>query len=280
MLNEIIKIAIDAGKAIMKIYESSDFGVEMKSDNSPLTLADRASHNLIEKALQEKFPGIPILSEEGRNIPYSERKLWDNFWLVDPLDGTKEFIKKNGEFTVNIALIDRGIPVLGVIYAPAYESEKEKVKSENETHNFEFIIPNSFPGTLYFGELDGGAIKAYCAEPETKNQEPQTIFSESIAVSGKTLKDIRAVKSRSHSSEEEQKVLDEYGVTDSISVGSSLKFCMVADGKAQIYYRHGPTNEWDVGAGHAIVSSAGGSVEGLNYNKEVILNGSFLVKSG
>jgi 3'(2'), 5'-bisphosphate nucleotidase len=256
MINKIIAISIDAGKKIMEIYESADFGVEMKSDNSPLTLADKASHEIIVAGLKKEFPDIPILSEEGKDIPYSERKNWKKFWLVDPLDGTKEFIKKNGEFTVNIALIQNNKPVLGVIYAPAYDDRIDQPTVQPE-----------FSGTLYYGEKSIGAFKQYA------NQEPDKIHTI------KKDSNLTAVKSRSHSSEDEQKILDEFGVTDSISVGSSLKFCMVAEGKAQVYYRHGPTNEWDVGAGHAIAEAAGATLEGLQYNKEIILNSSFLVKA-
>lgn len=264
MINEIIKISIEAGKKIMEIYNSADFGVEMKSDNSPLTLADKAAHKLIVKELKEKFPDIPILSEEGKEIPYTERKSWDKFWLVDPLDGTKEFIKKNGEFTVNIALIENNKSVIGIIYAPAYDDRNEKsiIQSSNQSVN-----QSDFPGTLYYGRIGQGAFKQYSSsEPISISTQPKE-------------KNLTAVKSRSHSSEDEQKVLDEFGVTDSISVGSSLKFCMVAEGKAQVYYRHGPTNEWDVGAGHAIAEAAGATIEGLHYNKEIILNSGFLIKT-
>ncbi len=266
MLNKIIAISIDAGKKIMEIYESADFGVEMKADNSPLTLADKASHEIIVKGLKKEFPDIPILSEEGKDIPFSERKDWQRFWLVDPLDGTKEFIKKNGEFTVNIALIENNKPVLGVIYAPAYDDRIKDIESTNNHSIIQSYNHTEFSGILYYGEIDKGAFKQY------SNQEPikiNTITKDN---------NLTAVKSRSHSSEDEQKVLEKFGVTDSISVGSSLKFCMVAEGEAQIYYRHGPTNEWDVGAGHAIAEAAGATIEGLQYNKEIILNSSFLIK--
>jgi len=257
----------------MEIYESADFGVEMKADNSPLTLADKASHEVIVEELKKEFPKIPILSEEGRDIPFEERKNWKKFWLVDPLDGTKEFIKKNGEFTVNIALIENNKPVIGVIYAPAYDdrTKNTKLRTENQEQSYNHPIIQStihteFPGTLYYGEISKGAYKQYA------NQEPDKIHTI------KKDKNLTAVKSRSHSSEDEQKILDELGVTNSISVGSSLKFCMVAEGKAQVYYRHGPTNEWDVGAGHAIAEAAGATIEGLQYNKEIILNGSFFIR--
>ncbi len=268
MIDKIIQISLDAGKKIMEIYNSADFGVEMKSDNSPLTLADKASHEIIVEGLKKDFPEIPILSEEGRDIPFSERKNWEKFWLVDPLDGTKEFIKKNGEFTVNIALIENKKPILGVIYSPAYNENSNQSINQSSKHPInQSTNQPTFPGTLYFGEMNKGAFKQY------SNQAPQK-----IAVIKKE-KNLTAVKSRSHSSEDEEKVLEKFGVTNSISVGSSLKFCMVAEGKAQIYYRHGPTNEWDVGAGHAIAEAAGATIEGLQYNKEIILNSSFLVKA-
>ncbi|MBL1214015.1 MAG: 3'(2'),5'-bisphosphate nucleotidase CysQ [Ignavibacteriae bacterium] len=267
MINKIIEIALSAGKAILNIYNSADFGIEMKDDNSPLTLADRVSHEVITEGLKKYFPEIPILSEEGKDISYDIRKDWQKFWLVDPLDGTKEFIKKNGEFTVNIALIESGKPSLGVIYAPALEhdnlqSENEiKTKSKNKLGDFE-------SGVIYFADKKSGAFK------QIPGFEPLKISVTKNSDNGNI-----AVKSRSHSSEEEEKILTELNVVDSISTGSSLKFCMVAEGKAQIYYRHGPTNEWDVGAGYAIAKYAGANIKGLEFNKENILNDSFLVSS-
>lgn len=267
MLNEIIKISIDAGKAIMEIYHSADFGVEMKSDNSPLTLADEASDEIIKKRLTEKFPDIPILSEEGRYIPFEERKNWEKFWLVDPLDGTKEFIKKNDEFTVNIALIENNVPILGVIYAPALENQNKEVgiqKSGEGTFN-RIEIPF---GTLYFGQKNLGAFRQVSGNELEK-----------ISVNKDKSKGIIAVRSRSHAAPEEEKVFKKYGVTQTVSAGSSIKFCKIADGSAHIYYRYGPTNEWDVGAGYAIANAAGATIEGLEFNKENVLNGSFLVRS-
>ncbi len=244
-INKIIEIAKSAGDAIMGIYQTDSFEVEMKSDNSPLTRADKASHEVIAKGLSKLYPDIPILSEEGKSIPYDTRKNWSHFWLVDPLDGTKEFIKKNGEFTVNIALIKNAAPIAGVIYVPAQE-------------------------LMYYGVVGKGAYK--------KRGEQTPV---EISVSKNLDAGLIAVKSRSHSSEDEEKFFANYNIIDTISVGSSLKFCMVAEGKAQIYYRNGPTWEWDTGAGHAIILASGGNVsgigQGLNYNKESLLNGSFLV---
>ena len=242
----LLKTCKGAGDEILKVYNASE-GIEIdrKADNSPLTKADRAAHVYIMNALQSKFPDIPVISEEGKDIPYDKRKGYEVFWLVDPLDGTKEFINRNGEFTVNIALIKDGYPVEGFIYVPVKD-------------------------TWYFTE--GG--KAYKKEEADTNQ---------LNVNSKT-NDLIAVRSKSHAAPEEEEVLARYPVTGSISVGSSLKFCMVAEGKADIYYRHGPTMEWDTGAGQAVVEAAGGKVfkgdgsgnERFPYNKESLLNGSFL----
>lgn len=279
MIDDIKKIAIDAGKEIMAIYNSADFEIELKDDDSPLTKADKASNQIIFKGLQELFPEIPILSEEGKSISYEERKEWGKFWLVDPLDGTKEFIKKNGEFTVNIALIENERPTMGVIYAPAFLNRMNDSLTETDSNNLESAGEDNFEGTIYFGDKQNGAFKSICTNTNRDISDKVEIVTKRINVLSNSSQNVVAVKSRSHSSDEEQKILNEFGVTDLISVGSSLKFCMVAEGKAHIYYRHGPTNEWDVGAGHAIVEAAGGTVEWLKYNKENVLNGSFLVKS-
>ncbi len=244
---QIIKdLAVQAGQKIMEVYQLPDFAAvtEVKHDQSPLTVADRAAHEVIVQGLTKHFPGIPVWSEEGRTIPYEERRHWERFWLVDPLDGTKEFLKRNGEFTVNIALIEGTRPVLGVIYVPA-------------------------TGVLYFGERNGGAFT------EGRGQEPRP-----IQVSGDTPGRV-AVGSRSHSSPEEAAVLQQYRVTDHVAIGSSLKFCLIAEGKANLYYRSGPTMEWDTAAGQAIVEAAGGRVTDTNggflgYNKPSPLNSSFI----
>jgi 3'(2'), 5'-bisphosphate nucleotidase len=248
---ELLKeIAVEAGNEILKIYHDERLSkeIENKSDNSPLTLADKASNKVIVSSLSKSFPEIPILSEEEKHVDFAERANWKKFWLVDPLDGTKEFIKRNGEFTVNIALIDKGYPVLGIIYAPVFD-------------------------TIYVGDVLEKI--AYKIDREGVQTE--------LKVNYKSEKRI-AVGSRSHSSQEEADLLKTYDVVDTISVGSSLKFCMVAEGKADIYYRHGPTMEWDTGAGQAIIEASGGTVtnmqtqERFNYNKENLLNGSLLVK--
>ena len=243
-IEKVVEIAERAGNKILEIYNNSDFSkiVDFKSDNSPLTLADKESHKIIDAELKE-LASFPVLSEEGKSVPFEERKNWDIFWLVDPLDGTKEFIKRNGQFTVNIALIVKGEPVLGVIYVPVTE-------------------------ITYYGKKDSGAFKKEKGKVEKLN------------VSSKT-SDWTAVGSSSHSAPEEVELLKKYPVSNSIAIGSSLKFCLVAEGKAEIYYRHGPTMEWDIGAGQAIVESSGGAVldasgKPFRYNKEILLNGSFL----
>lgn len=247
LMSAIKKIALDAGNAIMNIYDDANLSsvVDHKADDSPLTLADQASHKVIQAGLETIEPKFPILSEEGKSISYEERKIWDTFWLVDPLDGTKEFIKRNGQFTVNIALIKDGYPIMGVIYVPAQE-------------------------VFYVGS-ELGAFKT-----ENGKEQPITVNNS---------KDNRvAVRSASHASPEEDELLNQYKVTESISKGSSLKFCMVAEGKADIYYRHGPTMEWDTAAGQAVLEAAGGSVSRIDsdqrfyYNRENLLNPSFLCK--
>jgi 3'(2'), 5'-bisphosphate nucleotidase len=245
-INELIGLTKLAGNAIMKIYNdpSKSQVVDYKSDNSPLTLADQASHNVIMEGLKSLYPDIPIISEEGENLTYDIRKEYTKYWLVDPLDGTKEFINRNGQFTVNIALIDAQRAVAGFIYAPDL---------------------NEF----YYGIEGEGAFKI------------DTSGISQIKVNDSS-SDRIAVRSKSHASEEEEIVLKKYNVSDSISVGSSLKFCMVAEGKADVYYRFGPTMEWDTAAGQAILNAAGGKVlkgvgpEEFTYNKENLLNGSFL----
>lgn len=260
MINTAINAAIKAGQEILKIYHdsSSNFSIEKKSDNSPLTIADKASHNVIETLLLET--NIPILSEEGKSIEYNERKHWDTFWLIDPLDGTKEFIKKNDEFTVNIALIEKGQPIIGIIYVPV----------TNE---------------LYIGIKEQGAWKI-----KTKNKISLSEIEEKgtqLPVHKKT-KNYTVVGSRSHMSKETQDYINnlekEHSPIEIISKGSSLKICMVAEGLANEYPRFGPTMEWDTAAGHAIANAAGKklwltNLSGeLEYNKESLLNPYFIVK--
>lgn len=243
-LTELAKNASkSAGQAILKIYHSADFGVEMKSDDSPLTLADKAAHEVIMDYLKET--AYPVLSEEGKDIPYAERKNWDYFWLVDPLDGTKEFIKKNGEFTVNIALIQRNTPVMGVVYAPVLD-------------------------VMYWGNEQDGAWK------QKGQQDPFALK----APEDKTVRSI--VASRSHLSVETQEVIDRYPGAEVISMGSSLKFMLLAEGKAQLYPRFAPTMEWDTAAAHGVLRALGYTVKRtdedspLVYNKENLLNPWFI----
>jgi len=244
---KINNIVYDAGKAILNIYDTS-FEVETKSDNSPLTQADKNAHLVIESGLTSLFPNIPILSEEGRNIFYSERKKWDCFWLVDPLDGTKEFVKRNGEFTVNIALIKDNYPIFGSVYAP-------------------------FKKELFWASEGLGAWKSI-----NKNKDKPIKVLKS---NNKT----RIIISRSHPNEKVIDYINQYNEHELIRMGSSLKLCCIADGKADIYPRLGPTSEWDIGAAQCIVEQAGGSVleyktkSRLHYNKENILNPFFIVSA-
>ena len=247
--------ALAAGRAILEIYHHADFSqvVDFKADHSPLTLADQAAQQVIAPALQANYPTIPLISEEGKDIPYATRRDWEYFWLVDPLDGTKEFIKRNGQFTVNIALIHHHRPVLGVIYTPV----TEELYFAAQTGYASDLAPGCYK------QIAGGAQQSLRVR-----QPPEARV---------------AVRSSSHAAEEEEQVLRQHGVTESIARGSSLKFCMIAEGKADIYYRHGPTMEWDTAAGQAIVEAAGGKVfqetsdRPFVYNKESLRNDSFLV---
>jgi 3'(2'), 5'-bisphosphate nucleotidase len=250
-IKKIIDTAIKAGRAILEVYNSEDFGVEQKADNSPLTKADKAAHRVIMEGLNDT--GYPVLSEEGAAIPYEERKRWNKFWLVDPLDGTKEFIKRNGEFTVNIALIENGKPLFGVVYVPVTD-------------------------TLYWGSVGAGAFKA-----------KGSALDKAEAIHTKQPGDIlRVVASRSHLNEETRAYIERFArdfkEVEFTSKGSSLKLVEVAEGNAHLYPRIAPTMEWDTAAAHAIVLAAGGSVNQLDntplvYNKEHLLNPYFVVKS-
>jgi len=244
--NLVISIAKKAGDAIMSYYEEP-LEVKHKSDDSPLTKADLAAHHIIVDGLKKENPDIPIISEEGGIAEYSDRKEWGRYWLVDPLDGTKEFIKQNGEFTVNIALIQNRIPVFGVVYIPA-------------------------TGVTYIGEVSKGAHKI------DKNGNRERIYSEVPDLS----KPVRIVCSRSHVSSDMEQVLAENGIQigDQVPAGSSLKFCLLAEGKADVYPRLGPTMEWDTGAGDAVFrysSKDGERFSPITYNKEKMLNDGFII---
>jgi len=243
-LQDIEKIALDAGNTIMEIY-NRDFSIEYKDDKSPLTEADLASNEVIIQGLEQY--GIPIMSEEGKLIAYDERKDWEYYWCIDPIDGTKEFIKKNGEFTVNIALIHNDTPILGVVYAPAL-------------------------GDMYKAKKGEGSFKNNKKLPLQTNPD----LSENI----------RVVASKSHLSEETQAFIDALDTKniEQVSKGSSLKLCMVAEGEADIYPRLAPTMEWDTAAADAIVRESGKMTYQFEndlpvaYNKVDLLNPWFVVK--
>jgi len=251
LLKSTIDISLIAGKKIIDIYETTNnsINVEYKGDSSPLTLADKASNKIIIDGLRKLNPGIPILSEEKKNAEYIERKDWNLFWLVDPLDGTKEFIKRNGEFTVNIALIKNGSPIMGVVFAPIL----------NKT---------------WYGLVDYGS---YLISNNGNHKK--------ISINQSNHDTTFIVSSRSHSNNPKlEEFLKQFEKYELIKMGSSIKMCLVADGSAQLYPRFGPTMEWDTGAAHAVVKYAGGNIynidtnEELKYNKENLLNPGFIVK--
>jgi len=245
-IEKIVELARQAGAVILEVY-ATDFSVETKGDDSPLTQADMASHKTIVSALEQLTPEIPILSEESAEIPFETRQSWDRYWLIDPLDGTKEFIKRNGEFTVNIALIEGDRPVMGVVHVPV-------------------------SGVSYFGSNDDGAFRQ---EP---GKSPQAIQVQSSQRSP-----LKVAGSRSHAGEALQRYLEKLGNHEIVSMGSSLKLCLVAEGKADLYPRLGLTSEWDTAAAQAVVEAAGGKVtdtamQPLRYNtKESLLNPHFFV---
>lgn len=245
-LDDLLQLARDAGDAILKIY-NTDFDVERKQDNSPLTEADLASHHTIVDALQRLTPDIPVLSEESASIPFETRRGWQRYWLIDPLDGTREFVKRNGEFTVNIAYIEAHRPALGVVYAPVLDR-------------------------IYYGVGGDGAWKQEGDAP-----------AEEIRVAGALRRPTRVAGSRSHAGDSLKRFLEKLGEHELVSMGSSLKLCLVAEGEADIYPRLGPTSEWDTAAAQAVVEAAGGRVttldlQPLRYNtKDSLLNPYFLV---
>jgi len=252
IVKDVIEIAQQAGKVILEVYNSNDFETQLKSDNSPLTIADQKANDVIVMALKTKFPAVPFITEEEKAMEFSERKNWEYLWLVDPLDGTKEFIKRNGEFTVNIALVKNGNVELGVVYIPV----------QNKT---------------YFAYKGNGSFVI-----DENGTQP-------IKVKSRNKDLLKLVGSRSHPSDdfvayiEEQK--KQYTEVEVLPYGSSLKICMVAEGKADVYPRLGPTMEWDTGAAHIVAEEAGATVtiagtdEPLNYNKENLLNPYFIVSN-
>ena len=250
----IIGIARNAGDAILGIYQQ-DFEVITKADNSPLTLADSQSNDIILEGLKKHYPDIPFISEETKADSYEERKNWPYFWLIDPLDGTKEFIKKNGEFTVNIALMHENKPVLGVVHVPAQN-------------------------TTYYGVKGEGSFKI--------DEQGNTISLNGGHTHYSDKKHVVVIASRSHLSDAVKEFVEELKSTgkevEFLSAGSSLKLCLVAENKADVYPRFGPTMEWDTGAAHAVAEMAGRSVlraderTPLEYNKENLLNPWFIVE--
>ena len=259
-----IRAAIEAGAKIMSVYTDpdADFEIEKKADNSPLTIADKKSHETISGILSGT--DIPILSEEGKKIPYETRREWNELWIVDPLDGTKEFIKKNGEFTVNIAYVKDGIPKAGVIYIPVREE-------------------------LYIGDCEYGAFKLENIKSISEEEDFHSLISRASKLPvNEERKDFVVVASRSHFSAETEEFIEKmkglHKSIETISKGSSLKLCLIAEGKADIYPRFAPTMEWDTAAGHAIIKAAGKEVyhtdeiTPLTYNKEDLLNPWFIAK--
>lgn len=260
-LEGLLKIAVDAalgaGSEIMSVYNTTEFGVEHKNDNSPITLADKRANNVINKILLKT--GIPIISEENKEVAFNERATWDRCWIVDPLDGTKEFINRNGEFTVNIALIDGSEPVLGVIFVPVsnllYASivPQKKLWKQKLTQQ-EHLITEQEP---------------FLRPKKTTNQK------------------VVVLKSRSHLNTETEILINELKASkpniELVSIGSSLKFCLIAEGKADLYPRLAPTMEWDTAAGHALCRAVGIELVGtltnepLRYNKKELINPSFIV---
>ncbi|MBQ9470079.1 MAG: 3'(2'),5'-bisphosphate nucleotidase CysQ [Bacteroidales bacterium] len=260
-----VNAVLRAGGLIMEVYTASDMQVHLKSDSTPLTAADRLAHDSIKASLAKTF--IPVLSEEGRNIHYDERRSWEYFWIVDPLDGTKEFIKRNGEFTVNIALIHEGFPVMGVIYAPALQTLYLSMPPHG-AHRVLELAP------------DKGANYGFDDIVPRLQQLPQPHGRGSLVV----------VLSRSHTSSETTAYIEllrqQRGPVELLPVGSSLKMCMLAEGRADIYPRLSPSFEWDTAAGQAIVEGAGfrvleyGPAGGrLRYNKESLQNPWFVIST-
>lgn len=257
LLHTAVRAAIEGGQAIMKIY-ATDFEVDYKGDDSPLTQADQNANTVINHYLIPTE--IPIISEENKQIDYSQRKDWTQCWIVDPLDGTKEFVKRNGEFTVNIALVDQGNPVMGVIYVPV-------------------------SGELYYTDQDGNrSHKLIVTEHEVPSLSD--LNNAEVLQPDPNGKPVKIVGSRSHLNDATKEYMESLNVpTDIVSKGSSLKFCLVAEGLAQVYPRFAPTMEWDTAAGQAICQAAGVQVidqntgVSLRYNKENLLNPFFLVKA-
>lgn len=255
-----IRAAVAAGREILAVYNSG-FGVETKEDHSPLTEADKAAHRVIASVLEPT--GLPLLSEEGRSISYDERKKWNAFWLVDPLDGTKEFIRRNGEFTVNIALIEGEHPCMGIVYMPVQD-----ILYAAEGTSFYKLTEASMRTINSLDEL-----KSFRLFPEKKMQEKE---------------EMRVVASRSHLSAETEAFIEslkhEYPAIQFVSAGSALKFCLLAEGRADVYPRFAPTMEWDTAAGHALLRAVGKNIfvvpqgREMTYNKPDLVNDWFIAR--
>lgn len=260
-----LRASLIAGDAVMRVY-STDFEVNLKSDQSPITEADRQSHGIL---LAELNKAIPVLSEEGSKIAYEERKNWETYWLIDPLDGTKEFVKRNGEFTINVAFVEQCRPIAGIVYVPAKE-------------------------ILYFGARGFGSYRISGAAVDKIKESADVLKSALVpavplpfARNPESPEKIKVVQSVSHVSEKEEDLIArlraKFGSIDTASAGSSLKFCLVAEGSADLYPRFGPTMEWDTAAGQCIAESSGCEVLDLvdvspvRYNKPVLRNGAFMV---
>ena len=249
LLAAVCDVALQAGQVILEIYDQA-YEVIEKADGSPVTVADHRAHDLISEQLAPLLPGTPVLSEESSEITYQQRADWSRFWLVDPLDGTKEFIRRNGEFTVNIGLIENGFPILGVVHTPVRR-------------------------TTHFALTGGGAWR----QVEDAAAEMITVRPYQVGV-------VRMVASRSHSGAEVDRFRNSLRVqsgeeVETVSMGSALKVCLVAEGVADVYPRLGPTSEWDTGASHCILNEAGGCLmdcagNELQYNKPSVLNPWFL----
>lgn len=243
VLRDVIRIADEASEKVLKIYHS-DFKVSYKSDDSPITAADTAAHQIIVSGLRQIAHDVPILSEEGGDVAWEERRHWRRFWLVDPIDGTKDFTQRTGEFTVNVALIESGEPVLGVVIAPALQEAYWGLKSEG----------------AYKRDRSGKVHRIHVAEPRGTK---------------------RVVASKNHLNPETREFIERLGDHEMVQAGSSLKICLIAEGHADIYPRLGPTCEWDTGAAHAVLLAAGGKLQTLDekpleYGKEDILNPNFI----
>lgn len=243
LLPDVIRIADEASEKALHVYES-DFKVEDKPDGTPVTAADTAAHDIISRGLRALSADIPVLSEEGRDIPWEERKHWRRFWLVDPIDGTRDFTQRTGEFTVNIALVDAGEPVLGVVMAPALKE-------------------------AFWGVVGEGAYKR-----DRSGHISRIRVSEPRAVK-------RVVASKNHLNDATRAFIEKLGDHELVQAGSSLKFCRIAEGHADVYPRLGPTSEWDTAAAHAVLVAAGGKVQTLEgrplrYGKQDLLNPHFV----